>query len=67
MRVFIDTANIEDIRRGAALGVVDGVSTIPSLVVASIRHPRHVTEAALAGARRKPSRRSCSSSRCATP
>ena len=51
MRIFIDTANIEDIRRGAALGVIAGVSTIPSLVAASIRHPRHVTEAALAGAR----------------
>ena len=32
MRLFMDTANIEDIRRGAALGVVDGVTTNPSLV-----------------------------------
>lgn len=32
MRIFMDTANIEDIRRGAALGVVDGVTTNPSLV-----------------------------------
>ncbi|MDA0269705.1 MAG: fructose-6-phosphate aldolase [Chloroflexi bacterium] len=32
MRIFMDTANIEEIRRGAALGVVDGVTTNPSLV-----------------------------------
>lgn len=32
MRIFMDTANIEDIRRGAALGVVDGVTTNPTLV-----------------------------------
>lgn len=32
MRIFLDTANIEDIRRGAAMGVVDGVTTNPSLV-----------------------------------
>lgn len=32
MRLFIDTANIEDIRRAARLGVIDGVTTNPSLV-----------------------------------
>ena len=32
MQLFLDTANIEDIRRGAALGVVDGITTNPSLV-----------------------------------
>ena len=32
MRIFMDTANIEEIRRGAALGVVDGVTTNPTLV-----------------------------------
>ncbi|MPZ98274.1 MAG: fructose-6-phosphate aldolase [Dehalococcoidia bacterium] len=32
MRIFLDTANIEDIRRGVAMGVVDGVTTNPSLV-----------------------------------
>ncbi|MSQ31464.1 MAG: fructose-6-phosphate aldolase [Dehalococcoidia bacterium] len=32
MRIFMDTANIEEIRRGAALGVVDGVTTNPSLL-----------------------------------
>jgi transaldolase len=32
MRLFMDTANIDDIRRGAAMGVVDGVTTNPTLV-----------------------------------
>lgn len=32
MRIFLDTANIEQIRRGAAMGVVDGITTNPSLV-----------------------------------
>ncbi len=32
MRIFLDTANIDEIRRGAALGVVDGVTTNPTLV-----------------------------------
>jgi len=32
MRIFLDTANIDEIRRCAALGVVDGVTTNPSLV-----------------------------------
>ena len=35
MRLFMDTANIDEIRRGAALGVVDGVTTNPSLVAKS--------------------------------
>ncbi len=32
MRIFMDTANIDDIRRGASLGIVDGVTTNPTLV-----------------------------------
>ncbi|MEI7925552.1 MAG: fructose-6-phosphate aldolase [Chloroflexota bacterium] len=32
MQIFMDTANIDEIRRGAALGVVDGVTTNPSLL-----------------------------------
>ena len=31
MKLFLDTANIEEIRRGAELGVVSGVTTNPSL------------------------------------
>lgn len=34
MRIFMDTANIDDIRRGAAMGVVGGVTTNPTLVAA---------------------------------
>jgi len=32
MQIFLDTANIEEIRRAASLGVVSGVTTNPSLV-----------------------------------
>jgi transaldolase len=32
MQIFIDTADIEEIRDAAAMGVVDGVTTNPSLV-----------------------------------
>lgn len=32
MRIFLDTANLEEIRHGAKLGVVSGVTTNPSLV-----------------------------------
>jgi transaldolase len=32
MRIFMDTANIDDIRRGARMGVLDGVTTNPSLL-----------------------------------
>ena len=31
MEIFLDTANLEEIRRGARLGVVNGVTTNPSL------------------------------------
>lgn len=32
MKFFIDTANLEEIREAAALGILDGVTTNPSLV-----------------------------------
>jgi transaldolase len=32
MKIFLDTADIEEIREGASLGVVDGVTTNPSLI-----------------------------------
>ncbi len=32
MRIFLDTANIEQIREAAKLGIIDGVTTNPSLV-----------------------------------
>ena len=32
MELYIDTANIDDIREAASLGVLDGVTTNPSLI-----------------------------------
>ena len=32
MKIFLDTANIDEIREAAALGVLDGVTTNPSLM-----------------------------------
>ena len=32
MRIFLDTANIDEIRKGARLGIVSGVTTNPTLV-----------------------------------
>ncbi len=32
MQIFLDTANLEQIREGVALGVLDGVTTNPSLI-----------------------------------
>ena len=32
MRIFLDTANIDQIRQGARLGIISGVTTNPSLV-----------------------------------
>ena len=32
MKFFIDTANIEEIKEGISLGMVDGVTTNPSLI-----------------------------------
>jgi transaldolase len=42
MKIFIDTANIDEIRRAVALGVVDGVTTNPSLVAKEGRPFREV-------------------------
>src|SRR5262245_28531404 len=32
MKLYVDTANVEEIRELAALGIIDGVTTNPSLV-----------------------------------
>jgi len=32
MKIFLDTANLDDLRRGAQYGVIDGVTTNPSLI-----------------------------------
>jgi transaldolase len=45
MKFFLDTANFEEIRRGASLGIVDGIATNSTLVLGSF------TEAGRKGAR----------------
>jgi transaldolase len=47
MKFFLDTANVEDIRKAAELGVVDGVTTNPTLV-AKEGKPHRETIAAIA-------------------
>jgi len=32
MKIFLDTANLDELRRGADMGVVDGVTTNPTLI-----------------------------------
>ena len=32
MRFFIDTANVEDIKKANDMGIIDGVTTNPSLI-----------------------------------
>ncbi len=44
MKFFIDTANVKEIREAAGLGVVDGVTTNPSLVAKEGRDFREVIE-----------------------
>jgi len=44
MKIFLDTANIEEFRKGAASGIVDGVTTNPSLVSKEGKGFRQVIE-----------------------
>ena len=44
MKIFLDTANISEIKEGVALGVVDGVTTNPSLVAKEKRPFRPLVE-----------------------
>jgi transaldolase len=44
MKFFIDTADVKEIREAAAMGLVDGVTTNPSLVAKSGRKFRDVLE-----------------------
>ena len=32
MKIFLDTANVDEIKEGASWGIVDGVTTNPSLI-----------------------------------
>lgn len=42
MKFFIDTANIEEIKKGTQMGLVDGVTTNPSLLSKEKKDPRKV-------------------------
>ncbi|MFL0247636.1 fructose-6-phosphate aldolase [Candidatus Clostridium stratigraminis] len=42
MKLFIDTANVEEIKKAAALGVLDGVTTNPSLIAKEGRDLKEV-------------------------
>ena len=42
MKIFLDTASLEEIREGAALGVVDGVTTNPSLLAREQGDPEEI-------------------------
>jgi transaldolase len=44
MKFFIDTADVSEIREGMSLGLVDGVTTNPSLVAQTGRNFREVIE-----------------------
>jgi len=44
MKIFLDTADLEEIRRAADAGLIDGVTTNPSLVakIAGERDPKEI-------------------------
>jgi transaldolase len=44
MKIFLDTANVSEIREGVAVGVVDGVTTNPSLIAKEKRPFRPLVE-----------------------
>jgi transaldolase len=44
MKIFLDTANLDEIREGVALGVLDGVTTNPSLIAKERRPFRPLVE-----------------------
>lgn len=44
MKIFLDTASVSEIREGVALGVVDGVTTNPSLIAKEQRPFRPLVE-----------------------
>jgi len=44
MKIFLDTANVNEIKEGVALGVVDGVTTNPSLIAKEKRPFRPLVE-----------------------
>jgi transaldolase len=47
MKFFIDTANVDEIRKGLEMGLVDGVTTNPSLLAREKKDPRETIRAIL--------------------
>ena len=44
MKFFLDTANVDEIKKGVELGIVDGVTTNPTLISRENRKPRELIE-----------------------
>ncbi|GCD08394.1 fructose-6-phosphate aldolase [Clostridium tagluense] len=44
MKIFIDTANVNEIKKAAELGIIDGVTTNPSLIAKEGRNIKEVIE-----------------------
>ncbi len=42
MKIFLDTASLKEIREAAALGVVDGITTNPSLLAKETGDPEQI-------------------------
>ena len=42
MKIFIDTANVKEIKEAANLGLIDGVTTNPTLMAREGRNPEQV-------------------------
>ena len=42
MKIFLDTADTEAIKKGYETGLVDGITTNPSLIMKSGRNPEEV-------------------------
>ncbi len=44
MEIFLDTANVDDIKRFARIGIIEGVTTNPALIAKEGRNFMHVVE-----------------------
>ena len=44
MKIFLDTSNVEEIKEGVAMGIVDGVTTNPSLAMKETQKGRAFTD-----------------------
>jgi len=42
MKIFIDTANVKEIKEASSLGLIDGVTTNPTLMAREARNPEQV-------------------------